>query len=89
MLYTHAGISPVNIEENKPMKTETAPVTGLNTNPFVTVPHLFVVGTGTFFPTAEIARQQAYSPNGVGMWTETTEHEGQTYFRSGYTNCWD
>jgi hypothetical protein len=61
----------------------------LNGNKFVKVPHLFVVGKGTFFPTAEIAQAQAYSANGVGMWTEEIEHDGKTYFQSGYTNVWD
>lgn len=61
----------------------------LNGNSFVKVPHLFVPGKGTFYPSREIAIDQAYSANGVGLWVESYEHEGVEYFRAGYSNCWD
>lgn len=60
-----------------------------NGNPYVKIPHIFVPHQGTFFPTREIAIEQGTTPNGVGLWEKTFEHNGKTYFKAGNTNCWD
>jgi hypothetical protein len=61
----------------------------LNGNRFVKVPHLFVEGKGTFFPTQQIAVDHGTSPNGTGLWVKTVEFNGQTWFQAGNTNVWN
>lgn len=61
----------------------------LNGNTFVKTLHVFVPGTGCFFPTREIAINYGTSPNGVGLWVETIEFDGKTWFRAGNVNVWN
>lgn len=60
----------------------------LNGNKFVKVSHVFVEGRGCFFQTRDIAIDQGTSANGVGLWVETIEFDGQTWFRAGNENVW-
>ena len=61
----------------------------INGNKFVKVPHLFVAGKGTFFPTQQIAIDHGTSPNGYGLCVETIEFDGKTWFQAGNTNVWN
>ncbi len=66
---------------------QTTPV--LNGNKFVKIPHVFIQGTGCFFETQVIAVKEGKSPGGVGLWSESIEFEGKTWFRAGNLNSWD
>lgn len=61
----------------------------LNGNKFVSGQHVFVAGTGCYFPTLEIAIKEGTSPNGVGLWSEELVFDGKTFFRAGNLNVWN
>ena len=66
-----------------------APTPKINGNSLVKIPHLFVPGEGTYFPSLEIAMSQGDHKTGVGLWTKQREYAGKLYFQVGNTNVWD
>ncbi len=62
--------------------------TMLNGNKFAKELHVFVNGKGTYYPTKEIALKNGLHPNFVGLWIDTIEFDGNTWYQAGNTNVY-